>query len=235
MVVSGPWPGTTMVSSGSARTGPCSERMIFSYEPPGRSVRPMEPANRVSPAISFFSGAKYRQMLPSVCPGVCSTSAVRLAGADFVSRADAAVDGHVLRSLHADPRGLHVEHLQQRVIVLVEQNGRTGEPLQLHRSANVIDVRVGDNNLLHGEAVTLDDAHDVRYVVSGIDDDSFLGLLIADHRAIALQRTDRKDLVNHGSKLSRMRRLFGTLRSQKSVFTTEAQKHGIESSSEKLK
>src|ERR1035437_1607838 len=50
MVVSGPCPGTTMVSSGSASTGPCNDRMIFSYEPPGKSVRPIEPANNVSPA-----------------------------------------------------------------------------------------------------------------------------------------------------------------------------------------
>lgn len=30
MVVSGPCPGTTMVSSGSASTGPCNDCMIFS-------------------------------------------------------------------------------------------------------------------------------------------------------------------------------------------------------------
>lgn len=30
MVVNGPWPGTTMVSSGNASTGPCSDCMIFS-------------------------------------------------------------------------------------------------------------------------------------------------------------------------------------------------------------
>ncbi len=33
----------------------------------------MLPAKRVSPAMSFFSAGKYRQMLPSVCPGVCIT------------------------------------------------------------------------------------------------------------------------------------------------------------------
>jgi hypothetical protein len=43
---------------GRASTVSCRERMIFCIEPPGRSVRPMEPAKRVSPAISFFSAAK---------------------------------------------------------------------------------------------------------------------------------------------------------------------------------
>ena len=36
----------------------------------------MEPANNVSPAMSLCSAGKYRQMLPSVCPGVSSTLAL---------------------------------------------------------------------------------------------------------------------------------------------------------------
>ena len=59
-----------MVSSGKASTLSCSESIIFSIDPPGRSVRPMLPAKRVSPAINYFSAGKYRQMLPSVWPGV---------------------------------------------------------------------------------------------------------------------------------------------------------------------
>src|SRR5579863_3841327 len=38
--VRGPWPGTTTVSSGNARTVSCRERRIFCVDPPGRSVRP---------------------------------------------------------------------------------------------------------------------------------------------------------------------------------------------------
>jgi hypothetical protein len=34
--------------------------MIFSKEPPGKSVPPMLPVNIVSPAISFFSAGKYK-------------------------------------------------------------------------------------------------------------------------------------------------------------------------------
>ena len=43
-------PGHT---EGSVSSCPCSESMILSNEPPGRSVRPMLPAKRVSPAINF--------------------------------------------------------------------------------------------------------------------------------------------------------------------------------------
>src|ERR1700682_2530163 len=47
IVVRGPWPGITIVSSGKARTVECRECIIFRSDPPGRYVRPMEPANRV--------------------------------------------------------------------------------------------------------------------------------------------------------------------------------------------
>src|ERR1019366_8762117 len=56
MVVRGPWPGMTTVSSGRVRTRSCRERMIFSKDPPGKSG----------------------QTLPSVWPGVWRTFAVRL-------------------------------------------------------------------------------------------------------------------------------------------------------------
>ena len=75
--------------------------------------------------------------------------------------------------------------------------------LQLGRSAHVINVRVGDDDLLHRQPVSLHHGHDVFDVVAGIDDHGFFCLFIADHRAIALQRADREDLVDHGSKLPR--------------------------------
>jgi alanine-synthesizing transaminase len=58
IVVAGPWPGTTITSSGRDMSVPCNEAMILSIEPPGRSVLPILPANKVSPAISFFSAGK---------------------------------------------------------------------------------------------------------------------------------------------------------------------------------
>src|SRR5205085_4016766 len=61
IVVIGPCPGWTIVASGKCINLPRSESMISSIDPPHRSVRPMLPANSVSPAsscgtrISFFS------------------------------------------------------------------------------------------------------------------------------------------------------------------------------------
>ena len=37
------------------------------------------------------------------------------------------------RRSHADPRGLHVKHLQQRVIILIEQDWRAGQRAQRQR------------------------------------------------------------------------------------------------------
>jgi hypothetical protein len=55
----------------------------------------------------------------------------------------------------------------------------------------------------------LHDGHDVLDIVSGIDDDGFLRLLIADDGAIALKGTYGKNLVNHDFTLSRMPKFLG--------------------------
>jgi hypothetical protein len=50
MVVREPWPGMTVTSSGRVRRRSRMEVMSWAVLPPGRSVRPTEPAKRVSPA-----------------------------------------------------------------------------------------------------------------------------------------------------------------------------------------
>ncbi len=52
MVVDGPWPGCTTVASSSGRITSRSDVVICAIEPPGRSVRPMDPANSTSPENS---------------------------------------------------------------------------------------------------------------------------------------------------------------------------------------
>src|ERR1017187_74094 len=67
----------------------------------------------------------------------------------------------------------------------------------------MINVRMGDDDLLHREPMMLYDGHHVFDVIAGIDDHGLFGLFIADHRAISLQRADREDLVDLDSKLPR--------------------------------
>src|SRR4029453_12125680 len=77
-VVVGPWPGRTRVSSARGRNRAAREANIWVVSPPGRSVRPIEPANTRSPASSrpgsspAASGGKVTW--PGVWPGVWSTS-----------------------------------------------------------------------------------------------------------------------------------------------------------------
>ncbi len=80
MVVTAPCPGSTATSSDSGSTLSTIEAMSCSKEPPGRSVRPMDPAKRWSPLNSRGaspSASRRRHTEPGVCPGVCRTVKVR--------------------------------------------------------------------------------------------------------------------------------------------------------------
>ncbi len=59
---------------------------------------------------------------------------------------------------HADPRGLLIEHFEQVIIVLVEQNGSAGCGTKFHRSADMIDVGVGDDDLFDLQIVLADES-----------------------------------------------------------------------------
>jgi len=97
----------------------------------------------------------------------------------------------------ADPRCLYVEHLQQRVVILIEQDWRASLRAQLHGSADVVDVGVGYDDLLHVKLVLADDGKNVFNVIARIDDHGFARGLVADDRAVTLQRADGQDLVDH--------------------------------------
>src|SRR5208337_2638526 len=111
-------------------------------------------------------------------------------------------DSNLTRCSHTYPCSLHVQHFQQRVVILIQQDRRASRGAQLHGSAHVIDVGVGDDDLLHDQFVLADDGKNVFNVVARIDDHGFVRGLIADDGTVTLQRADRKDLVNHALQLS---------------------------------
>src|SRR5690606_34124576 len=79
-VVVGPWPGSTTVSSGLVSS--LSRRLASScwWSPPGRSVRPIDPAKSVSPASTTSTPSSVGVLNttePGVWPGVWSTRSVR--------------------------------------------------------------------------------------------------------------------------------------------------------------
>src|SRR5215475_7477612 len=50
---------------------------------------------------------------------------VQVSNLDYILVVDALVDLHRTGRTHADPGCLDIDHLQQRVVVLVQQNGRS--------------------------------------------------------------------------------------------------------------
>src|SRR5208337_3783439 len=82
--------------------------------------------------------------------------------------------------------------------LFVQKDGRTGEPLELERAAYVVDVGVGDENLLELEAELGKAALNAADFVAGIDDDGLTGLFVAQDGAVAGERADGEGLQDHG-------------------------------------
>ena len=96
------------------------------------------------------------------------------------------VGGWDLWSRDSEPAGLHVHHFDQGQIVLVIEDGRSGDALEAMGAGDVVDVGVGDDDLADGEVVLVEDAEDARDVVAGIDDDRLEGGFVAQDGTVAL-------------------------------------------------
>lgn len=77
-------------------------------------------------------------------------------GRDGFSGRDAAVDFDFSRCGDADPCRLHVEHLEQSVVVLIEKNWSARGSAKLHGSADMVNVGVRDDDLLDLKIVFLE-------------------------------------------------------------------------------
>jgi hypothetical protein len=58
---------------------------------------------------------------------------------------------------------------------------------------------MGDDDLLDLQVMLAEEREDVVNVIAGVDDHRFARSLVANNRAVALQRPDGKDFVNHAS------------------------------------
>jgi len=102
-----------------------------------------------------------------------------------------------------DPRSLILHHCQQGQVVLIEQDGCASEALEAKRSADMINVGVGDENLLEFEAQFSEAAMDAGDLVAGIDDDCLASGFVTQKSAVALQWADGKGLEDHKSIVER--------------------------------
>ena len=76
------------------------------------------------------------------------------------------IRGRDLGGGNPEPTGLHLHRAQQAQIVLVEKYRRPGRFLKQRRSAYVVDMSMGDDNLAQGEAMLLQPGENLRNVVS---------------------------------------------------------------------
>ena len=125
MVVSGPCPGCTIEASPSANSTSVIDRISTSWLPPGRSVRPIEPANKriadeqVLARLALFSDLQANS--PRAVAG-------RVVHADLViakiDRAQVVVDVDRRRLADREPEYLPLldRVFVQRQVVLVEVN-----------------------------------------------------------------------------------------------------------------
>src|SRR5712692_9225672 len=84
------------------------------------------------------------------------------------------------------------------MVVLVEQDGRSGGGPQLHGAAHVVNVSMCDDNLFHLEIVLADEGEDIFDVVTGINHHRLERAFVTNDGAVALQRAHGKDFVDHG-------------------------------------
>jgi hypothetical protein len=93
---------------------------------------------------------------------------------------------------------LNVHHFDQGQVVLVVEDGGAGELFEAVGAADVVDVGVGDNDLLDSEVVFGEEGEDARDVVSWIYDDGFAGGLVTEDGAVALEGADGDGFEDHG-------------------------------------
>ena len=87
----------------------------------------------------------------------------------------------------------------QLLVARVHHHRSAGGRLEFGGASDVIDMGVRDHDGLHAQSVPPQHTENFVDVVAGIDDDGFLGLLVSENRAIALQHPDAKDFMNHDS------------------------------------
>ena len=122
-------------------------------------------------------------------------------GGRVVGRMDVA-DGEI----EANPGGLPIHDGDEREVFFVIDDGGAGDLFESLGAGDVVEVGVGDDDLLDGELVLGEDGEDAADVVAGVDDDSFVGGFVAEDGAIALEEADGEGFADHGSSSKQKRR-----------------------------
>lgn len=87
--------------------------------------------------------------------------------------------------------------MREFLIVGIEIDGRARKGLQFLSARDVIDMSVGDDNRLNGELVFLKRGGNAADFIPGIDHDGLASGFISQDGAIALEKANRQDDVDH--------------------------------------
>lgn len=96
------------------------------------------------------------------------------------------------RRLNSKPCGLGRHHLEERQVVLIEQDGGASEAPEGQSATDVVNVRVGHDDLLEFEVEVGEPAMNSRDFVAWVDDDGFSIVFVAEQGAVALEWADGK-------------------------------------------
>src|SRR5689334_10224179 len=127
--------------------------------------------------------------------------------------ADGVVHSNGPRRPHSHPTRLNVQHFEQSMVILVHQDGSSCSGFQLHGSAYVVNVRMRNHDLLERELFLAQQVQNPFDLVSRVDHHGLMCLLIPKDGTVALQRADRKNLMDHIINML----LAGGLRGQRSA------------------
>ena len=171
------------------------EARIASVSPPQRSVRPIERRNSVSPAKRIgWSPSSRKQVEPGVCPGVWMARSA-YGPKRIVSASASGVSGGSGASARRPKKaGLLGQRVVEGAVGRMEADRRSRGFLDRPRAGDVVEVRVRVDEGDGHELCRFESAQDALGLVARIDDDRLARNRIREHRAVALQRPDRKRL-----------------------------------------
>src|SRR5947209_19141399 len=92
----------------------------------------------------------------------------------------------------ANPARLHLQAVIERHVRRMQQAGCARAFPQRSEIADVVDVRVRMHEVFRARVQASETLHYFRDAVSAVDDDRFIGLIVAEDRAVAGEWTDRK-------------------------------------------
>ena len=151
IVVASPWPDYTTVSSGNDSSTSRIDRSSVARSPPGRSVRPIEPANSVSPTNSIALRLIVAPDLQTHAPGTMSRrvpdpdpiAAERAAGLPLVEE----IDRRLGLRLAAEGMPLLHDGAVEKIVVLVQPDRDAEGRFGAADAGDVIEVRVGQQDV----------------------------------------------------------------------------------------